>query len=677
MAKYVLNYTKNGPRTVNCAILDENILAESYTVQFDNGVIKNVEKRRVRNLDHIDEAVLDKLKAAGSKLVDKVATSAKMLYDNVKKMIMRLFSPTSILSVAAEKIDGLSFYPSQASVALAGQYGYSAKEVVDESGEDPVFIKDANDFLKKYVSAYEKGDNKAIEELLESQESLEFFNEYRLTEGIEDQSLKHKSWPNVGTQEVVEALLEQYDIVKDGEAFSGDSEDIAVPYCIWGAPGVGKTQIIKSVVKKLQSVGIPADIIEINAMAMRKDDFSLPGKTNLEQVVITKSGKKETFSSEKAAELAKTWLPAWDPADIDEDKGITAEVLDDIKNGGDGSGNGAGGIFFIDELSRIEGQVLNVIMTLVQNRQFNGLRLGSKWMFVAAANRPSDLGRFKSRFYWDEAMTGRFQHVNFVPTFKEWKVWAEEVDEETGRPHILPQFVEFLTEHKEAWYSIAMRNKEDEEDTVSSTLHPGPRGWEIASKDAYTKMRARARATSDPGNSVLAKIAQKEGGRIKSPVLSPQELGMSLRKSVGNDAAEMFIGWAGFDKLFPDSYARDVWKLGDSLDIPFIPNDMSIDAALDKIFQNHPKMKAGTQGKIDITNKELENVIRFIIKCVDNIDMNNSSPKDSILRTIKRKLNGKLQVAPYSIDLLGKDADKYVDEFNILEDRMKDSLRKM
>ena len=50
MAKYVLNYTKTGPRAVNCAILDENCLSETYTVQFDNGVIRDVEQRRVKNL---------------------------------------------------------------------------------------------------------------------------------------------------------------------------------------------------------------------------------------------------------------------------------------------------------------------------------------------------------------------------------------------------------------------------------------------------------------------------------------------------------------------------------------------------------------------------------------------------------------------------------------------------
>lgn len=685
MAKYIVNYGKTGPRMVNCAILDENFLSESYTVQFDNGVIKDVDKKRVKNLDHIDEAVLDRLKSAGTKLVDKAVTGAKLLYNNVKKFIVRLFSPVRTLSDAATKIEGLSFYPSPNAVELGKTYGFSVKEVTDTTPEDEEFLEDANNFLEKYIAAYEDGDTRAINKLLAESKRAERIFRKHLCEGVEDQSLEHKSWPNVGTDYIVNALEEQYDIVKEGEAFTGESSKITVPYCIWGAPGVGKTQIIKSVIKELREIGIPANIIEINAMAMRKDDFSLPGKVTVNQAVKTKDGRIETYSSDKAAELSKTWLPAWDPADIDESKGITAEVLDDIKNGGDGTGNGVGGFIFIDELSRIDGAVLNVLMTLVQNRQFNGLRLGSKWMFVAAANRPSDLGRFKSKLFWDEAMTGRFQHVNFVPTFKEWKKWATAVDEESGQPHIFPQFVEFLTEHQDAWYNISMRNKEDDEDIVSSTLHPGPRGWEIASKDVYTKMRARNKALADPENSILAKLAKKNGTKLKSPRLTPEEISMSLRKSVGNDAAELYKSWAGFDNLFTAAIAKDVWKHGDAVDIPFIPNDITIGAAIDKIFVNHPNIKKGSKEKVNITPEELTNVVNYLIKCAENMDTTNSGAINPVLTTINVKIKNKIMHAPYYVDLISSekitgrknDIELFKPVFDIIERKMNNNIDNM
>ena len=55
MAKYRLNN-----RWIECNVLDENLLADTYTIKV-NGTIKNVPKRKVSQLDYIDEAVLDSL----------------------------------------------------------------------------------------------------------------------------------------------------------------------------------------------------------------------------------------------------------------------------------------------------------------------------------------------------------------------------------------------------------------------------------------------------------------------------------------------------------------------------------------------------------------------------------------------------------------------------------------
>ena len=53
MAKYKLK--KNSNNVVNCEILNES--ANDYIVRFNNGVIQNVPKDRVSQLDNIDEGV--------------------------------------------------------------------------------------------------------------------------------------------------------------------------------------------------------------------------------------------------------------------------------------------------------------------------------------------------------------------------------------------------------------------------------------------------------------------------------------------------------------------------------------------------------------------------------------------------------------------------------------------
>ena len=681
MAKYVLNYTKTGPRTVNCAILDENCLSETYTVQFDNGVIRDVEQRRVKNLDHIDEAVLDRLKKFAKNLIDRVITAGRRVFFDLGGKIARLFPPVNIMATA-EEIPALSFYPSSHTAAFAEENGIDAHEIVNDPIEDEYFIKDANEYLMEIKTAYEKGDEKKLAKLYAVSESMSILFGNQLNEGIEDQSLEHKDWPNVNSEYLEKKIAAQYSEALSGAMRSGRSADVLVPYCIWGAPGIGKTQIIKNLINIFRDGGLDADIIEINAMAMRKDDWSLPGKKAFQVLLKNAQGHEIEYNVERAAELAKGWLPAWDPDDIDERNGITEEMLDDRANGGDGSGNGLGGFFFIDELSRIEPTVLNTVMTLVQNRKFNGLRIGSKWIFVAAANRPSDLGKYKKLFFWDEAQTGRFQHVNFVPTFQEWVKWAEDTNPTTGEPHILPILVDFLKENQNVWYNIAMRNKRSEDDAAAETMHPGPRGWENATKDAYTEIHARRRAKTDDKDP-LAILAKKKGYKVGSEVLNPAELTDILRSNVGNDAAELFSKYAGFDALFTAQNAKSVWTLGDKADITFFPNNLTINKALDKILANHPKynnqvkVPGKTFKKIPMTPAELENVIKYLIKCVDAVDESGDVAKDPILRTISAELTKKLLAAPYHVDLMGADADLYEDVLNILHDRMKQSIEAM
>lgn len=683
MAKYVLNYTKAGPKTVNCAILDENCLSETYTVQFDNGVIKNVEKRKVKALDHIDEAVLDRLKKFASNLVDRIVKVGKTILFDLGGRFAHVIHPVNIMTYAQD-IEGLSFIPSDSLKQFAKENGVEPIVTIDETPEDDAFIKEANDFWAAYKKAYEAGDEKKLQKLIAVAESTNFIYNpsASINEGIEDQKLEHADWLNVNTEYIEKRITEQYDHALQGLMFSGKSSNVDIPYCIWGAPGIGKTQIIKSLIKTFRDAGLNANIIEINAMAMRKDDWALPSKKKFGKALKNSKGEKIEYSEERATELAKGWLPAWDPNDIDEENGITAEMLDDKANGGDGSGNGLGGFFFIDELSRIDPTVLNTVMTLVQSRTFNELRLGSKWIFVAAANRPSDLGKNKNRFFWDEAQTGRFQHVNFVPTFNEWLQWAEDVDPKTGKQHILPIFVDFLKENQNAWYNIAMRNKNSEEDEAAKTMHPGPRGYENATKSAYASMDARAHAKVDP-KSPLAILNKAKGYKSESPNLNPAELTDILRMNVGNDAAELFSKYAGFDALFTPQQAKAVWSLGDKADIPFRPNNLTINKAIDKILANHPKYKnqvkvpGKTFTKIPMTPAELENVIKYLIKCVDEVDESGDVAKDPILRSIAAALTKKLLAAPYHVDLLGADADLFEYVLNILHDRMKQSTDAM
>ena len=96
---------------------------------------------------------------------------------------------------------------------------------------------------------------------------------------------------------------------------------------------------------------------------------------------------------------------------------------------------------------------------------------------------------------------------------------------------------------------------------------------------------------------------------------------------------------------------------------------------------NHPKYKnqvkvpGKTYTKIPMTPAELENVIKYLIKCVDAVDESGDVAKDPILKTIKSTLTKKLLSDPYHVDLMGTDADLFENALSILYDRMKQSIR--
>lgn len=671
MAKYILNRTSRGVNAVNCSILDENCLANTYTVQFTDGTIRNVDKKKVRQLDALDEAVLDRLKAFASKLWDNIVKAGKYIYSTVKGKIVNAFSPINTM-IAAREVNGLTFIPGENLAQRAEEQGIDAQEVVDEPDEEDVeFSKNANQFWHQIIDGYQEDDEEEItdEELAYESQRPRRSLASRMNEARNEIALEHKSWQNVHTKELAQMLLQQYNQYLSGAA--NNPNERPIPYCIWGAPGIGKTQVIYSLIDELRDAEVNANIIGINAMSMRKDDFALPGHRQTINTLKLKDGSDYDYTVDTAVELPKSWLPAYDPNDVDEANGITEEVLDDWANGGDGSGNGDGGFFFIDELSRISPDVNNVIMVLVQSRTFQGKKLGSKWMFVAAANRPSDMGDNAALFKWDAAQTGRFLHVNFVPTFEEWVEWAESPIRGTNEPHIEPIIVDFLREHQNVWYNAAMYNKEDEKDKVSRTMSPTARGWELATKAMRTKKAA--------ADSRLAKLYQAKGLNPKGREdLSAAEMSDVLRQTVGNQAADMFKGWAGFDAIFTNAIAKSVWTQGDKAKIPFRPNNVTMNGALDKILANYPTTKkvvtpGSSTPRLPLTADQLENVVKYLIKCVDQMDEREGSAKDPVLRALQAQLILKLTNAPFSLSLnssRSQDTETFADALSLLNDRL-------
>ena len=645
MAKYSLNRTNH----VHCSILDENCLANTYTVKFDNGVVRNVPKSKVSRLDRIDEGVLSRLKEVGGKLLDNIVRAAGrylfcVLGDNI--VSNTLFN----VMFKAETRNGIGFYPGKTFVNVCDEAGVEPT-VTEEDDIDDEENEAINAYWKEKIAAAQEAETFTEDDIanesyrLSSLEGRLKYNRLFEADGISLEASEN-GFENVNTKQLQKMLVDQYRaFLYDGVGKPG--ADTPIPYCIWGAPGIGKTQITKGIITKLQEAGFDANLIVVNARTMRKDDFTLPGNKTSRKKVKNAKGDEIDINLQHAGELIKEWLPMYNVGDVTDD--VTIEMLDDIMNGGDGSGNGKGGFIFVDELSRIAPDVMEVFMGLVQDRQLGKSYLASKWMFVFASNRISDMGDRGERVDWESAYTGRFSHVNFVPTFQEWLIWATGKDSK-GVQRIEPIVVDFLKEHPNMWYNSAMNN--DDEDLVTGSMYPQARSWENISKE----MRERKRGTSafndekDPSHDFQKKLYNMLGIDVSNRELNPHELAAIVRHHAGNKPAQAFASWVGLDSRFTPERAAEVWTKGDKAYMNFQINSATMDKVIAKILANHPKYN-GKQTKVDITPAEMTNLMKYIIACSEKIDGGSGDTKNQVLTAAYSTLALLLSNAPYRINL--------------------------
>ena len=167
---------------------------------------------------------------------------------------------------------------------------------------------------------------------------------------------------------------------------------------IMGAPGIGKTAILRDVLNTLP--GFKEHNLIVKTLSNETpENFALP------TYVYDDAG-----AAVAATDVPKTWMPVYKPTgDRDKD-----QMLDDACGKG---------LLFIDELSRAQPQVLNVILPLINEGIFNGYKMGSGWTIIAASNRAEDETSGQANL--GNALANRFNVVYYEPTYKSWENWAK------------------------------------------------------------------------------------------------------------------------------------------------------------------------------------------------------------------------------------------------------------
>lgn len=212
-----------------------------------------------------------------------------------------------------------------------------------------------------------------------------------------------------------------------------------VSFCIWGGRGIGKTQMIKSVAKKL-------------GWGHRNLRLSQIDPTEL---IGFPTRKKETIPGENGQPDRHIEYLDYDPPRwfVDAMKGKY--------------------IIFLDELNRAKNDVVNAAFELVQERELNGQPLPDNVLIIVAVN-PSNDKYHTSDVFSDEALADRFCHIHAQSNYDVWKKWAKR-KENGGKANVRQSIVSFL----DSTHSNGNFNSQDEEDLKRPfKVKPSPRSWE-------------------------------------------------------------------------------------------------------------------------------------------------------------------------------------------------------
>ncbi|NBU97402.1 MAG: AAA family ATPase [Spirochaetia bacterium] len=263
-----------------------------------------------------------------------------------------------------------------------------------------------NGSIYKQMAEFERGVNP----LKEARIPLEYTGE--------DQSVR-----NISADQLKQDVIRLYRSKQRGGR--------AKPIFIYGAPGIGKTEIVGQAADEL---GVAVEKLDLQFM--NPEDFlGIPSKHDIEPVQV-EDGKL-----------------------ISPGKGFTRSNPPILLPTDNGPAN-RGGIIFMDEMNRANKAVLNSIMQFVQKGEIGPYRLPDKWIIVAAGNRPEEAEGVAD---FDFALADRFTIKNYVPTIEGYSKWADKNEK------ILPELVTFLTFNPIYFHNLDVDKK--------SLNYPTPRSW--------------------------------------------------------------------------------------------------------------------------------------------------------------------------------------------------------
>ena len=286
------------------------------------------------------------------------------------------------------------------------------------------------------IVGYDLPDQPSEEEIKMATESLndiKITRKITLNEKVIDLKSNDPNTRNVDVDELREEIKDVYNMNLDRveEGLPRTKNDALF---IWGAPGIGKTEVLNQVAKELGIV-----VQEWHLSQIEPTDFR--GVPKVENILGSNDSKDRRTVSK---------LPSIFPTS---------------------DGNGKGGIMFFDEMNRAPEMVLAASLSLALSGKHGSYRLPPRWIVIAAGNRPTDLNLPGQDLTDDPILWNRFAHVNYAPKVGDWVEYA------ATQPEINPDLIAFLQFHKQYYHRYNPESKRK--------AWPSARSWDEASQIEY------------------------------------------------------------------------------------------------------------------------------------------------------------------------------------------------
>ncbi|HQS02523.1 MAG: hypothetical protein B7Y07_06485 [Halothiobacillus sp. 24-54-40] len=211
--------------------------------------------------------------------------------------------------------------------------------------------------------------------------------------------------PSLNTAELAQLLRETF-----------SAPQFAVPLMIWGAPGIGKSDCVRSAAANLGLTLIDVRLSQLEP-------------TDLRGIPLHENGKVR-------------WAPP-----------------DELPNA---ERDGASGVLFLDEINAALPSVAASAYQLILDRRLGAYHLPEGWSIVAAGNRLDDRG---ITYAMPAPLANRFMHIHLQADSEAWLDWAD-------RQNISPLLLEFI-EHEPEWLTRFAPEPEIK-------AFPSPRSWVFA-----------------------------------------------------------------------------------------------------------------------------------------------------------------------------------------------------